>query len=223
MATKVIHKARTENGVIYTPTALAKLAAQKLQEVEYLCDRSHTRSVWDPCCGDGALLEACQTLDNKAYLWGIDTDAIAIGKAKEKGYGRVAVGDLFDYPPPKHLRKVICNPPYVGRSNIRRIVGEERFEWLKKTYACERSASCDLAAYVLRHILQVWRPAISCWIVTNTIAQGASRRIGLRWALASGYKLVTTLKDIPWPGDSVVTVHVIVLVDLGQIAWKGGC
>lgn len=217
---------RTEDGVVYTPEPLAMLAASQLYQYQDIA-RKHGakryggRTVLDPCCGEGALLAACRRIDSRAACLGIDIDAEAVARAKANGF-EAEVCDLFKLPvttePPGHL--LICNPPYVGRSNLRRIVGDTRFIWLKETYSAVRSGSCDLAGYVLRHVLQRWRPVISTWIVTNTIAQGSTRRVGLQWALSNGFQIVSALKNIPWPEQATVTIHVITIVD--TVAFGGG-
>ena len=214
---------RVTDGKVYTPTELALLAASKLYEYQDIArqfgaKRYGGRVVWDPCCGEGALLQACKRIDSQADCCGMDIDANACDIASVCGL-QCAAGDLFEHErePGSGGQLIVCNPPYVGRSNIRDVVGEDRFKWLKATYKAERSGSCDLAGYVLRHILQAWRPVISTWLVTNTIAQGATRRIGLCWALANGYQIVSALKDIPWPGDAAVTIHVITIVDTEQL------
>ena len=208
-----MNKKRVDNGVVYTPKPLALLAAGKLFEYRDVV-RTHAQ-ILDPCCGDGALLRQCRRIDAGVALRGIDIDSDACAVARGDGFD-CTVSDLFDVTD-KPACCVICNPPYVGRSNISRIVGKERFDWLKSRYRAERSGSCDLAGYVLRHILQTWRPIVSTWIVTNTISQGSTRRVGLRWALANGYQIVSALKDIKWPGAAAVVVHVVTMVDAAAV------
>lgn len=204
---------RVDNGVIYTPPDLALFAAGCLYSTAAEVG-IHGREVWDPCCGNGALLRACRRVDAAARCRGIDIDEEATIAARSYGL-QCYQGDLFDRK--EHPDKLICNPPYVGRSNLSRIVGRARFDWLKKTYPAERAGSCDLAGYALRHILETWRPKVSTWIVANTIAQGSTQRVGLRWALANGYQIASVYKDIRWPGDVAVTVHVMTLVDTTQV------
>lgn len=70
---------------------------------------------------------------------------------------------------------------------------------------------------MLRHVLGVNRPAISGWLATNTITQGSTHRIGLKWAYDNGYRIVVAERDILWPGKAAVTVHMFVVVDTRQI------
>jgi predicted RNA methylase len=211
---------RVDNGVVYTPKELALFAAMQLTEAEVALLGYPMRPVWDPCCGTGALLDACKQLDSGAKTYGSDIDSEAVVEAGMAGH-TVACADLFDAQPPGDCTKLICNPPYVGRTNLSRIVGPDRFKWLKSTYKAERSGSCDLAGYVLRHVCQVWQPTVSTWIVTNTIAQGATRRVGLKWAVDNGYKIVACVKDVKWPGSAAVTINVLTMVHESKRKWPG--
>lgn len=207
-------KKRTENGVVYTPPELAKRLAS---ETKAICDELGfaPTQVIDPCCGKGALLVAgAEVFDlDRGCCIGTDTDSQAVAEACEYGFNCCA-GDLFDdnacYP---RDAIALLNPPYVGRSNLKRIAGEERFKWLKKRYAATGAGSCDLAGYVLRHVLEVMRPPVMGVIATNTIFQGGTRRVGTHWAVRNGYLIANVSQPMPWGEDAAVTVQTFVLVD----------
>jgi hypothetical protein len=206
---------RVDNGVVYTPPEIAEPLARNLWAWAGKLG-VQANAVYDPCCGDGALLRAARATapegNPRPLFYGHDIDAEAAAQGKQQGL-ETNHGDLFDTGQPLSPRTLlICNPPYIGCSNLSRIVGSERFAWLKKTYKAERSGSCDLAGYVLRHVLQVQRPVLSAWVVTNTIGQGATRRVGLKWAVDNGYVIVDMSDNIKWPGQAV-TVKTFVLAD----------
>ena len=199
------------NGVVYTPPILADLAVKKLNEIADIVGCTDKR-YYDPCCGDGALMDAVFRADPSAIVFGSDLSAEAVDQVRSKRmFARQA--DLFDDERETDVEKWIINPPYVGCSNLRRVMGDARFKWLKSEYKTPKAGACDLAGYVMRHILQKNRPAISSWIVTNTISQGSTRRVGLKWAVDAGYQIASVVKNIPWPSGAAVTVHIIVLLD----------
>lgn len=207
-------KKRTENGIVYTPPKLAKRLAL---ETKAICDELGfaPTQVIDPCCGKGALLaagiEAWGMRPSQAT--GYDIDDEGVKECAAKGFSTSHV-DIFNFTQPVHANAVaLLNPPYVGCSNLKRIVGEERFKWLKKHYAATGAGSCDLAGYVLRHVLEVMRPPIMGVVATNTIFQGGTRRVGTHWAVRNGYLIANVSQPMPWGKDAVVTVQTFVVVD----------
>lgn len=207
-------KKRTENGVVYTPPELAKRLAL---ETKAICDELGftPAQVLDPCCGKGALLEAAREVFDLGHgcCSGTDMDSQAVTEAC--GYGfNCGVGDLFNDAGRYSSDAVaLLNPPYVGRSNLKRIVGEERFKWLKSRYKAPGAGSCDLAGYVLRHVLEVMRPPVMGVVATNTIFQGGTRRVGTHWAVRNGYLIANVSQPTPWGEGAAVTVQTFVMVD----------
>ena len=203
---------RIENGVVYTPADLAIEVATQAKEV---CDELNysPKFVVDPCCGRGSLLKAGEDVFRVApdRCLGVDLDAGAVEKARMIGYD-CWVGSLFKPHGYPDNSVYLMNPPYVGGSNLRRIVGDETFDWLKKTYAEKKSGSCDLAGYVLRHVLEAHRPRVMTVIVTNTIFQGSTRRVGTKWAVNNGYQIVSVTDSKPWPG-AAVSYQIFSLID----------
>lgn len=58
-------KGRVENGVVYTPPELADQLAGMIRDVEqrFLWPHGNViKRVYDPCCGDGALLRAAENI-----------------------------------------------------------------------------------------------------------------------------------------------------------------
>lgn len=179
-------------------------------------------SVLDPCCGGGALLSACKRVKPNATMVGYDLDQEMVQVCQRGGHTCSYQQDIFaeNTELPRHVG-LICNPPYLGVNKLSSTIGVDRLKVLKAKYPADRAGACDLAGYVFRHVMQELRPVVSTWIVTNTIAQGGTRRVGLKWAVDNGYVIVSGLKDIRWPGDALVTVHVITIVDGEQVETKG--
>jgi hypothetical protein len=203
---------RIDNGVVYTPADLALEVATQAKEICDELDYS-PRFVVDPCCGQGDLLKAGESVFGvgPSYCLGHDIEQASVEAAKHLGYD-CDQGDLFDPHGYPGNSVFLLNPPYVGRSNLSRIVGDDRFKWLKKTYKEKKAGSCDLAGYVLRHILEAHRPRVMTVIATNTIFQGSTRVVGTKWAANNGYRIANVTGNIPWSG-AAVTVQIFSLVN----------
>lgn len=117
---------RVIDGVVYTPNTLASFAVELMQACATRAGLPQIMEVWDPCCGDGALLAAYRQVVDGAKCCGIDNDTDAVAGASARGFD-VQQADLFTYRPQGKINRLLCNPPYVGRSNIRGVVGNDRF------------------------------------------------------------------------------------------------
>jgi len=196
-------------GQVFTPGDRAREAASMLKDA---CDDAgmSAPTVWDPCCGEGALMRAVKLMMPRSPVVGTDIDADCVVAARKEGLS-ASVGDLFEIE--KSMGDaLIVNPPYLGRAKLQSVLGKERVRWLKERYPAEGAGGADLAAYVLRHCLEVFKPAVSVWIVTNTIAQGGCRRVGLQWALRNGYRIPACSGDVKWGEGAGVTVKMFVAV-----------
>ncbi len=104
-------------------------------------------------------------------------------------------GDGFD--------AVVGNPPFLGGSFISGRLGAEYRAELVARVAPERRGNADLSAYFLLRAYDLLRPGGRLGlVVTNTIAEGDTRRIGLAHLLSRGATVVRAERDRPWPGDA---------------------
>lgn len=206
-------------GQVFTPSPLANRVADALRKAE-MAVALMGNTIIDPCCGRGDLLRPYLGRRN---VIGFDIDPNVIYSVTDQYSEHLGVADLFDQPRPcGEGLSVVCNPPYVGRSKLSATIGDDRFKWLKKEYKTAKAGSADLAAYVMRHILQSWRPEISIWLITNSIFEGGSHRVAPYWAVRNGYTITSVSEPIQWPNDNAsVMVHIATLINNRSLAECG--
>ncbi len=158
------------NGVVYTPPEIVRLI---LAEVGYREEVLKGGWFLEPACGEGAFLEegvrllleaakaegwsnqrTAQALENQ--IWGVDIDAAALRRAKEKLDTLVSAYGLRDIPWNLHrvdaldplwvaqfrgrFRWVVGNPPYVRIQHL----GQARRRLLQSHYQFCQKGSTDL-------------------------------------------------------------------------------
>jgi hypothetical protein len=97
---------------------------------------------------------------------------------------------------------VIGNPPFLGGQKISREFGVAYRDRLVAEIARARKGSADLAAYFL---LRGWdllseRGQLAI-LATNTLAQGATREVGLDQVTSEGGTITWAVKSAPWPDN----------------------
>lgn len=102
---------------------------------------------------------------------------------------------------------VIGNPPWLGGHKITGEFGTEYRNRLVKDIARGKTGSADLCAYFLLRSWDLLNPAGQLGLVcTNTIAQGATRRVGLEQVVGEGGAITYGIKSEQWP-DGRASVH----------------
>lgn len=148
---------RPEDGVVFTPAALASLLARRL--LHWSRDRLSTPiTVLDPAVGPGALLRAIGAeIEVPATLVGIDTDPQLLEHARselcfDKHTVELIHGDglsRIDRP----VELVIANPPFLpekGHRDLFREIASRSATWGERVIA-----RVDLQYLFLHHILDV--------------------------------------------------------------------
>ncbi len=98
---------------------------------------------------------------------------------------------------------VVGNPPYLGGSFISGVHGAAYREHLVAQVARGQRGNADLAAYFVLRSIDLLRPGGRAGlVVTNTIAEGATSRVGLTQVLARGASLYRADRTRRWPGDA---------------------
>lgn len=98
---------------------------------------------------------------------------------------------------------VIGNPPFLGGQKLTAALGVNIRDWLVNVIADGRRGSADLVAYFfLRADCLINRDGGFGLIATNTVAQGATREVGLDAIANRGTEIMRAIQSRPWPAAS---------------------
>ncbi|MGL5860578.1 MAG: Eco57I restriction-modification methylase domain-containing protein, partial [Phycicoccus sp.] len=106
---------------------------------------------------------------------------------------------------------VIGNPPFKGGTKVSGVVGDNVREWMVHTIADSVKGQADLVAYFFlrtRHLLK--QSGTLGLIATNTVAQGATREVGLQQMTANGFAIRRAIQSKPWPAASATLEYAAV-------------
>jgi hypothetical protein len=104
---------------------------------------------------------------------------------------------------------VLGNPPFLGGKRLRTVHGDAYTEALVRLHP-GTSKNVDLAAHFLSRAYEnLAEGGVVGFVVTNTIAQGATRRGGLALLLERGASIVAAERRVPWPGVAGVVVSTV--------------
>jgi hypothetical protein len=102
---------------------------------------------------------------------------------------------------------IIGNPPYHGSQQIRRELGDEYAEWLKREFGIGLK---DFAVYWFRKAHEALPDDGRAGLVaTNSVSQGRSREASLQWIVETGGVITNAVSKRPWPGAAVVNVSIV--------------
>jgi hypothetical protein len=118
----------------------------------------------------------------------------------------IVAGDALQMPWPA-ADAIIGNPPYHGSQNLRKILGDDRVEWLNDTFGCGIQ---DLAVYWFRRSADQMKPGSRAGLVaTNSVSQGRARQASLNYVVERGGVITDAVSRQTWPGEAVVNVSII--------------
>ncbi|WP_437602023.1 DNA methyltransferase [Sorangium sp. So ce590] len=112
-------------------------------------------------------------------------------------------------PRPARLDAFVGNPPFLGGKRISTDHGDTYAAWLEQLHGATKNT--DLAAHFFRRAAALLggRGTVGL-IATNTIAQGDTRRSGLKPLVEAGRAVIYhAVRSVPWPGDAAVHVAVV--------------
>jgi hypothetical protein len=134
------------------------------------------------------------------FHWEIEFPEVFLGLEPDGSLMRRADGG-FD--------AIVGNPPFAGGTMISTANGKSYLEFLFDQY--EQSGNrMDLVAYFFRRAFNLVRSSGTFGLIaTNTIAQGDTRKGGLRWICNHGGTIYAARKRLKWPGEAAVVVSVI--------------
>jgi hypothetical protein len=103
----------------------------------------------------------------------------------------------------------IGNPPFLGGTMISTSHSPRYRDWLYSGYP-ESGNRMDLVAYFFRRAFQMLRAGGTFGLVsTNSIAQGDTRKGGLRYICLGGGVIYSARRRLRWPGQAAVIVSVV--------------
>ncbi|WP_197674411.1 Eco57I restriction-modification methylase domain-containing protein [Agrococcus carbonis] len=98
---------------------------------------------------------------------------------------------------------VVGNPPFLGGQKITGAVGKNVRDMIINVVAGGTPGSADLVAYFLLRAAQLMRTDGRLGIIaTNTLAQGATRQVGLVRLINDGFEIDAAVQSRPWPARS---------------------
>ena len=118
----------------------------------------------------------------------------------------IRVGDSLtaDWP---RANAIIGNPPYHGSQNLSREFGDERVNWLDKTFGCGVK---DYCVYWFRRAADAMGPGDRAGLVgTNSISQNKARGASLNYVVEKGGVITDAVSKRKWPGEAVVNVSIV--------------
>lgn len=98
---------------------------------------------------------------------------------------------------------IIGNPPFLGGQRITGSQGTNMRDWYTNVLANGKKGSADLCAYFFLRALSLLREEGSLGLLaTNTIAQGATRGVGLDQMVERGFSIYRAIRSEKWPVSS---------------------
>lgn len=113
----------------------------------------------------------------------------------------------------------VGNPPFMGGKKISGAFGKPYREHLVSALAVGTKGHADLVAYFFLRVHSLLKQGGGFGLLaTNTIAQGDTREVGLDRIMATGSRIHTAERSMPWPGAASLEVAV---VHVSRGGWKG--
>ena len=143
--------------------------------------------------GDDAMLEAVlergltPTVDTDYEHWRCLHWPLAVPEVMERGG--------FD--------AIVGNPPFLGGQKLTGAMGDNVREWFVNILAGGQQGSADIVAYFFLRVLSLLNGnGVAGLIATKTVAEGATRRVGLDRMTDSGFTITRSIRSRSWPSRS---------------------
>ena len=215
--------ARHQLGQWFTPAPLARLMLGLALEKMSATTSDRAVRVLDPCCGDGALLEAARDYPQLTLL-GLDVDPTAIAAARERhARATFECGDLLAGNAITALRDVdivLANPPWVSAGRTDRADKRRRADMLATDWPalsrdeCERIAShMDLAALCMLRSLRLLRPGgVGVFAVSTALLDAEySDQLWRAIETVGSVEVIVATDRERWFAEAAVTPMIVVV------------
>ena len=98
---------------------------------------------------------------------------------------------------------IIGNPPFLGAKKISPSIGKNLREWFVHVLAKGTTGNADLVAYFLLRAFSLLNGhGMLGFVATNTVAQGATRKVGLDQMVNSGFTITRAIQSRSWLSQS---------------------
>lgn len=110
---------------------------------------------------------------------------------------------------------IVGNPPFIGSQNLRKAVGDDEIDWLKKRFGVGVK---DYCVYWFRRTHEHLAPGQRAGLVgTNSVSQNRARGASLDYLVQGGGVITDAVSTQVWPGEAAVHVSLVNWVrDPGQ-------
>ena len=118
---------------------------------------------------------------------------------------------------------IVGNPPFMGGQRIRGAFGDFYRTYLVEHITDGAPGAVDLVGYFYRQSYSLLQSnAIFSLIASNSIAEGATRIVGLETIMSNGGQIIKAHPDMEWPGAAAVVVSTVTVYKAAeQAAWSG--
>lgn len=98
---------------------------------------------------------------------------------------------------------IVGNPPFLGGQKLTGTMGTNVRGWFVNALANGRRGSADLVAYFFLRAMNLLGPRGTLGLIaTNTVAQGATREVGLDHMAKQGFVITRAIQSQHWPAKS---------------------
>jgi hypothetical protein len=99
---------------------------------------------------------------------------------------------------------IIGNPPFLGGQKLTGTMGTNIRDWFVNVLANGKKGSADLVAYFFLRAMSLLNLQGNLGLIaTNTVAQGDTRRVGLKQMVGNGFTITRAIQSRSWPVASV--------------------
>lgn len=98
---------------------------------------------------------------------------------------------------------IVGNPPFLGGQKLTGTMGTNMRDWFVNVLADGRRGSADLVAYFFLRAMSLLGPRGTLGLIaTNSVAQGATREVGLDHMVGQGFTITRAIQSRHWPAKS---------------------
>ncbi len=113
----------------------------------------------------------------------------------------------------------VGNPPFIKGSFISGYFGTQYRLFIQSIVAHGKKGNADFSAFFLLRASSLACPrGMVGLILTNSIAEGDTREVGLEQVLENGFSVIRAIPTLPWPGTAILQVA---LLWSSSFQWKG--